>query len=79
MSATANNNSFVVPALIHPDARKSNRPLETRLLRAATRPVFLVLNANEESALEGAQIQPVQRDGVMGWGGARMDESTSHR
>lgn len=28
----------------------------------ATRPVFLVLNANEESAFEGAQIKPVQRE-----------------
>lgn len=41
------------------------------VFRAATRPVFLVLNANEESALEAAQIKPVQRDG-----GVRMSHLT---
>lgn len=73
MKATKNKTSFVI--LIHPEARKSNRRLEMMVFRAtATRPVFLVLNANEEPALEAAQIKPVQRDG-----GVRMSESTSRR
>lgn len=72
VKATDNNRSFVIPVLIHPDVQKSDRPLEIMVFRTtATRPVFLVSNANEESTLEAAQIKPVQRDG-----GAMMDDST---